>query len=583
MHLGKDLQLEKLIDEAIKRSTFKLLEELQEESDEIVTCRCSKQMINKLNKLILRELNKKEIKNTTLLFHSIHKYGKHMTIQGEDGLAAMIKQGLVQKINNPKLDGSVYNEEDAKRLQDDLGRLAEWARKIWTTGGKEKKESLINFAEDFFDALMAIFNTSKEGRCQVLDAFLHRTGSIVTDDGVNIYIQEEAIKKMNTMLNQMTREDRKRLLLTTKMQLLMNDFGKRILDAGDYNLQVAITESLCRMTSETQRQEMADEWFYMEFVADAFKRIKDSAFETDCRRFLNQVNGTLGERTSVYTFPCLEAFLNKHELKMPSDDKLEEFWIDFNVGSQSISFYVITEEDDEEPMWETVCLPEEDVESYSVEVKDEKRLLAVDMNTLFRIGNIEGNQIQIFFDLTLDIFNTVQKVYGSTKFKGLPMKDRISEVKTAVHVIFDGNSSQVLVAESQLSSPDIKGPKNGKVSHTKTVSITGSGMDPQQTSISPPKTLAPRKQRTSEVAMFVTSTERPETKTACTPTIVNSTPARKNKVKPPLEMKNSSGRKSTFNIKMQNVELGNSIYPAPSGESMNKLSEESSLKVQSRT
>ncbi|GCC36832.1 hypothetical protein chiPu_0015332, partial [Chiloscyllium punctatum] len=36
--------------------------------------------------------------------------------------------------------------------------------------------------------------------------------------------------------------------------------------------------------------------------------------------------------------------------------------------------------------------------------------------------------------------------------------------------------------------------------------------------------------------------------------------------------------KSTFNIKMQDVELGNSVYPAPSGESMNKLSEESSLK-----
>ncbi|XP_048464157.1 synaptonemal complex protein 2-like [Rhincodon typus] len=342
-------------------------------------------------------------------------------------------------------------------------------------------------------------------------------------------------------------------------------------------VKVAITESLCRMTSETQRQEMADEWFYMEFVADAFKRIKDSEFETDCRRFLNQVNGTLGERTSVYTFPCLEAFLGKHELKMPSDDKLEEFWIDFNVGSQSMSFYVITEEDDEEPMWETVCLPEEDVESYSFDVKDEKRLLAVDMNTPFRIGNIEGSQIQILFDLTLDIFNTVQKVYGSTKFKGLPMKDRISEVKTAVHVLFDGSSSQVLVAESQFSSPDNKGPKNGKVSHTKTVFVPGTGTNPQQASISPPKTLAPHKQRTSEVAMFVTSTERLATKTACIPTIVNTTPARKNKVKPPLEMKTLPGRRSTF--KTQDVELGNSVHPTPSGESMNKLLEECNSKI----
>ncbi|XP_059508641.1 synaptonemal complex protein 2-like [Stegostoma tigrinum] len=100
MHFGKDLQLEQLIDEAIRRGTFKSLEELQEESDEAVTCRCSKQMINKLNKLILRELNKMEVKNTTLLFNCIHKYGKRMSIQGEDGLAAMTKQGLVQKISN---------------------------------------------------------------------------------------------------------------------------------------------------------------------------------------------------------------------------------------------------------------------------------------------------------------------------------------------------------------------------------------------------------------------------------------------------------------------------------------------------
>ncbi|GCB79765.1 hypothetical protein scyTo_0016034, partial [Scyliorhinus torazame] len=41
-----------------------------------------------------------------------------------------------------------------------------------------------------------------------------------------------AIKKLNMMLNQMSREDRKRFLLSAEMQLLMNDFGKRILDAG---------------------------------------------------------------------------------------------------------------------------------------------------------------------------------------------------------------------------------------------------------------------------------------------------------------------------------------------------------------
>ncbi|XP_072371639.1 synaptonemal complex protein 2-like [Scyliorhinus torazame] len=399
---------------------------------------------------------------------------------------------------------------------------------------------------------------------------------MVTDDHVNIYIQEEAIKKLNMMLNQMSREDRKRFLLSAEMQLLMNDFGKRILDAGDYNLQVAITESLCRMTSETQRQELADRWFCMDFIADAFRRIKDSEFETDCRRFLNQVNGMLGERTSVSTFPCLEVFLGKHELKMPSDDKLEEFWIDFNVGSQSMSFYVITEEDDEEPMWETVCLPEEDVESYSVEVKNEKRLLAVDLNIPVRIGNIEGNQIQISFDLSLDIFNTVQKVYGSLKFKGMAMKDRISEVKTAVHVIFDGNSSQVLVAESQLSTPLRKETEYEKKTHTKTVILPGIRTEPEQVSMSPPKKLAPYKQKTSEVSMIVTDTEMLATKSAYMS--VNSTPGRKNKVKPPLEMKNSSGRSKTFEVRLQDPEPGNTVHLTPSGKGATKHFEEKSCK-----
>ncbi len=39
-------------------------------------------------------------------------------------------------------------------------------------------------------------------------------------------------------------------------------------------------EALCRMASPAQRNQLADSWFTMTFVSSAFKKIKDSEFET---------------------------------------------------------------------------------------------------------------------------------------------------------------------------------------------------------------------------------------------------------------------------------------------------------------
>ncbi|KAG7222983.1 hypothetical protein INR49_029205 [Caranx melampygus] len=81
----------------------------------------------------------------------------------------------------------------------------------------------------------------------------------------------------------------------------------------DYELQVSLSEALCRLTPRRGRQQRASEWFSPD-ISSAFYNIIDRDFEVDCRRFLNFVNCHQGNKRRVYTFPCLTAFLDSTEV-----------------------------------------------------------------------------------------------------------------------------------------------------------------------------------------------------------------------------------------------------------------------------
>lgn len=344
MPIRPDLQqLEKCIDDALRKNDFRPLKTLlQIDICEDVKIKCSKQFFHKLDDLMCRELNKRDIQTVSIILVTLGRCGKNISVLGQAGLLAMIKQGLVQK----------------------MVAWFEKSKEIILSQENSKDEAVINMIEDLFDLLMVIHDINDEGKRQVVESFVPRICALVIDSRVNICIQQETLKRMNAMLDKMP-EDARKILCNQEMLILMSSMGERILDAGDYDLQVGIVEALCRMTTEKQRQELECQWFSMDFIANAFKGIKDSEFETDCRIFLNLVNGMLGDKRRVFTFPCLSAFLDKYELQIPSDEKLEEFWIDFNLGSQSLSFYIAGDNDDHQ--WEAVTVPEEKVQLYSIE------------------------------------------------------------------------------------------------------------------------------------------------------------------------------------------------------------------------
>ncbi|XP_066187161.1 synaptonemal complex protein 2 [Sylvia atricapilla] len=562
MPARNEMQFEKLIDEAAGKKDFQSLAEfLAREECENVSHKCSKQFVNKLDKLLCWALDKQDVKSTSTLLNALQKCGRKISIAGEDGLPAMIKHGLV-------------------------GRMVNWFEKlkgILVLRGNEKNEMLTSLAEDFFIMLLVLCDSRSEGKMQILDNFVLRTCSLITDARINIYVQQEVIKKLNLLLDKIPRDARKKILSTKEMLLVMSEMGRTILDAGDYDTQVAITEALCRMVSEKQRGVLASQWFPMEFVSAAFKGIKDSEFETDCRKFLNQVNGMLGDKRRVFTFPCLSAALDKYELQIPLDENLEEFWIDFNVGSRSISFYVAAE--DEDHQWETVIIQEEDVNMYSLEEKDSKKLLTIDLKSPMSVGTLEGEKFHLCFDSILEIKDVTIKIYGFHKCKDFSKKQSASVAKTTVHIVFDESGSQVLVPESQLS-PCLKeksGEEEEKLSKCKTQQPSGSlrtrGKNNSQEKLrgDSSKITPSRKRKVSEASVLISGNTSVSTRSPLS-FVSTSTPF-KGRFKLPLEMTSSTKRSDNDAISESRTK---NFYQEPPGkmgsEEVSKIVQEATEK-----
>ncbi|XP_072735218.1 synaptonemal complex protein 2 [Ciconia boyciana] len=545
MAARNEMQFEKLIDEATRKKDFQLLEQfLATEDCENVSHKCSKQFVNKLDKLLCRELDKQEVKSISTLLNSIQKCGKKISIAGEDGIPAMIKYGLI-------------------------GRMVNWFEKvkgILILRGNEKNEMLTSLAEDFFNLLLAICDSRPEGKMQILENFVQRTCTLIADVRISIYVQQEVVRKLNLMLDNTPRDARKKIFSTKEMLLVMSDMGRRILDAGDYDLQVAITEALCRMISEKQRGQLACQWFSMEFVSSAFKGIKDSEFETDCRKFLNQVNGMLGDKRRVFTYPCLSAALDEYELQIPLDENLEEFWIDFNVGSRSISFYVAA--DDADHQWETVIIPEEEVDLYSLEEKDSKKLLTIDLKSPMNVGNQEGEKFFLYFDSILEIKDVTRKIYGFNKCKDFSKKQSASVAKTTVHVVFDESGSQVLVPESQLSPClEEKSKEEEKLSKYKTQQLSGTlrtvnkNNSQEKCRAGFSKITTSCKRKVSEASVLIPGTTRFSTKRPLV--FVSTSTPYKGRFKLPLEMMSSAERSNNNAI---NETRTKNFYQEPTGQ-----------------
>nr|XP_040023051.1 synaptonemal complex protein 2-like [Gasterosteus aculeatus aculeatus] len=269
---------------------------------------------------------------------------------------------------------------------------------ILTSDLLKNSASLLALTEEFYDFFQLLGQTSLP--VSQLSVVLLRLARFTLEPEIHFPLRLEAIRTFNSILESLSREQKKLIQIDQNQTLILPQVAAAVLTAGDYELQVSLSEALCRLTPRRDREQRSNQWFSSRDISSAFCDIRDADFEVDCRRFLNFVNGLLGNQRRVYTFPCVRALLNSTELFPPKDDKLDDFWIDFNIHSGCVSFFI---DEPEGFLWGSVHLLKEDVDCYSLHLKHKQcngaeTVLSVKLNKPIMHNNSRAQTVELNFN-----------------------------------------------------------------------------------------------------------------------------------------------------------------------------------------
>ncbi|XP_075905138.1 synaptonemal complex protein 2-like isoform X4 [Nelusetta ayraudi] len=265
-------------------------------------------------------------------------------------------------------------------------------RDLLTSDLRRRSTPLLNIAEAFFDYFLLLAG----GPLPVsqLSVLLAQLTQFCRDQELHFPLRLEAIRTINSILEALDKNHRHSLRSGRSHDHTLCEMATAVLTAGDYELQASLSEALCRLTPRKERRLRANQWFPCRDISDAFCDIRDKDFE-------------LG-------------------------DQVEQFWVDFNLGSGSVSFFI---DEPKGSLWASVNLAREEVTHYSVRHRQNgfrgpEVVLGVQLKTPIMHQGSRGQRVELTFDLERQaaVEEAAGRVFTLTRRRSSPRRATASSI-----------------------------------------------------------------------------------------------------------------------------------------------------------
>lgn len=105
------------------------------------------------------------------------------------------------------------------------------------------------------------------------------------DFSINLLVEEEFkswLPLLHLLMNLHGKVYQEHLYTNLSWIWFRNHFGLCLLNAGDYELQATVMETIFRVSDMDQKKSYLNKWFTCENTRNAFMNIKNEEFETVC-------------------------------------------------------------------------------------------------------------------------------------------------------------------------------------------------------------------------------------------------------------------------------------------------------------